>query len=146
DHILRLEKALKTARLKPVAFSLGIAALQSADKESSDGVLALAIGENSVGLQVSGGGGVAALRTLEGSLDTEGGQKRVYADVVAREIRITLGQLPAEMRDAVRRVKVFDSGDLAQQLTEELRPRVEATGMKVERVTGYPVGEFGVQL
>src|SRR5580765_2361860 len=34
DHIARLEKALKTARLKPVTFSLGIAAMQSADKES----------------------------------------------------------------------------------------------------------------
>jgi len=146
DHILRLEKALKTARLKPVAFSLGITALQCADKESSDGVLALAIGENSVGLQVSGGGGVAALRTLEGSLETDGGQQRVYAEVVAREIRITLGQLPAEMRDAVRRVKIFGNGDLAQQLNDELRSRVEPTGMKVERVTGYSSGEFGVQL
>jgi hypothetical protein len=50
------------------------------------------------------------------------------------------------MRDAVRRVKIFGNGDLAQQLNDELRSRVEATGMKVERVTGYPAGEFGVQL
>jgi hypothetical protein len=146
DNILRLEKALKAARLKPVSFSLGIAALQSADKKSSDGVLALAIGENSIGVQISCGGGLAALRTLEGSLENEGGKKLIHTDVVARELRITLGQLPAEMRDTVRQVRVFGDTGLGQQLIEELRQRVEPTGIKVERVTAYAPDEFGVKL
>src|SRR2546430_9043370 len=50
---------------------------------------ALPICEKSVALQVSCGGGIAALRTLEGTLETEGGNRRLDADVVAREIRIT---------------------------------------------------------
>jgi hypothetical protein len=85
DHLARLGKALKAARLKPVTFSLGIAALQSPQKDSSDGVRALAVGENSVSLQITCGSGVAALRTLEGVLETESGQKRFNA-AIAREI------------------------------------------------------------
>jgi hypothetical protein len=146
DHLARLGKALKAARLKPVTFSLGIAALQSPQKDSSDGVLALAVGENSVSLQITCGSGVAALRTLEGVLETESGQKRFNADVIAREIRITLGQLPAELRDTVRHLRVFGQGEPAQQLAEELPLRVDSMGMNVKRVTSYSADEFSAQL
>ena len=145
DQVVRLEKALRAARLRPVAFSLGITALQSPDKEPSQGVLALAIGPDSVGLQISFGGGVAGLRTLRGILQTEGSQTQLHSDAVAREIRITLGQLPGGLREAVRQVKVFGPGPIAQQLAEELRPRLEPMGMTVERITEYAGAEFGVQ-
>ena len=48
NHLFQLEKALKAAQLKPISFTLGIAALQSEDQESSPGLLALGVGENSV--------------------------------------------------------------------------------------------------
>jgi len=145
DHVSRLEKALKAARLKPVTFSLGIAALQGVGQASANGVMALAIGENGVGLQVSCGGGIAALRALEGTLESEGGLKRLHSDVVAREIRITLGQLPADVRGSVRQLRVFGNGDLAPELVNEIRSRVEP-GMRVEWVTKYAPDEFGVQV
>jgi len=87
--------------------------------------MALAIGENGVGLQVSCGGGIAALRALEGTLENEAGLKRLHSDVVAREIRITLGQLPADVHGAVRHLRVFGNSDLAQELVNEIRSRVE---------------------
>ena len=146
DHITRLETALKAAKLKPLAFSLGITALQSPDLPGSDGVLALAVAENSVGLQATLGGGVAALRALEGTLETEARQERIYADVIARESRITLGQLPEDVRGGVRRFRVFSQGNLGFQLAEEIRPRIEAMGMKLEVVRGYMAEDFGVQL
>ena len=71
NHLVVLDSALRAARLKPVSFSLGIVALQPAGTEASGGVLALTIGESHVGLQVTSGGGVAALRTLEGALEME---------------------------------------------------------------------------
>src|SRR5260221_12366005 len=49
DQAVRLEKALRAAKLKPVSFSLGIAALQTTDNKTSGGVLALAIGETGIG-------------------------------------------------------------------------------------------------
>ncbi len=79
NHLARLEQALRAAKLKPFSFSLGITALQPPGVEASNGVMALAIGESHVGLQVTAGGGVAALRALEGALEAEGSQRVLHA-------------------------------------------------------------------
>ncbi len=146
NHLTRLEQALRAAKLKPVSFSLAIAALQPPEADASNGVMALAIGETHVGLQVTAGGGVAALRALEGALEAEGSQRVLHADLVAREARITLGQLPSELRETVRRIRVFGPRDLAQQLVDEMELRLDATGLKVESVARYAPNEFGIQL
>ena len=146
NHLARLEQVLRAAKLKPLSFSLGIAALQPPETDASNGIMALAIGETHVALQVTVGGGVAALRALEGALEAEGSQRVLHADLIAREARITLGQLPAELRDTVRRIRVFGPRDLAQQLVDELELRLDATGLKVESVTRYAANEFGAQL
>jgi hypothetical protein len=146
DHLSRLEAVLKAAQLRPVSFSLGIVALQHPPTEASNGVLALAPGENSVGLQVSCDGGVVVMRTVEGAFELEGGEKQIQADRVAREARITLGQLPSDVRDSVRRLRVFGRSDTADELTEQLRSRVESMGIKVEQVREYAPGEFSVEL
>jgi Tfp pilus assembly PilM family ATPase len=46
NHVERLERVLRAARLKPVSFSLGITALQPAGEEPNAGVLALVLGEH----------------------------------------------------------------------------------------------------
>jgi hypothetical protein len=145
-HLVLLDRALRAARLKPVSFSPGIVALQPAETEASNGVLALTIGESHVGLQVTSGGGVAALRTLEGALEMEGGRRLLHADLVARESRITLGQLPAELRESVRRIRIFGPRDLSQQLADEMELRLEPLGLKVELVSRYADNEFGLRL
>lgn len=141
-----LEQALRAAKLVPISFSLGLVALQPAESEASNGVLALAIGETHVGLQITCGGGVAALRTIEGALETENGKRLLHADVIAREARITLGQLPAELRDSVKRVRIFGPRDLSQQLADEMELRLESMGLRVEVVGKYTGNEFGLQL
>ncbi|HWX21862.1 MAG TPA: hypothetical protein VN578_18330, partial [Candidatus Binatia bacterium] len=141
-----LERGLRAAQLKPVSFSLGLTALQNPAVEAPGGVLALAIGETHVGLQVTCGGGIAALRALEGALETEGGHRQLRADIVARETRITLAQLPASIRETVRRVRIFGARDLAQQLADEIELRLEPLGLRVELVTGYTDGDFKVHL
>jgi len=108
-------------------------------------VLTLAIGESQVGLQVTCGG-VAALRALEGAIEDEGGRRGLQADRVAREARITLGQLPAELRGTVKHIRIFGPRELAQQLADEMELRFEPMGMKVEIVSGYAPNEFGVSL
>jgi hypothetical protein len=141
-----LEDALRAAQLKPVSFSLGLTALQPAESEASNGVLALMIGESHVGLEITSGGGIAALRALEGALDTETGQRRLHADIVAREMRITLSQLPPEVRSAVQRVRIFGPRDLAQQLADEIELRLEAMDLQVELVMTYAARDFAVQV
>jgi hypothetical protein len=145
-QVLALEQILAAAKLRPVSFALGIAALQVTGDETAGGVLALAIGEGCVSLQVTVGGGVVALRAFEDILETEGGLRTLRADVLAREARVTLGQLPAELRTQIKRVRIFGSRELAQQLADEMELRFEPMGLKVDTVPVYPAGEFGVTL
>lgn len=142
-HLTRLEQALAAAKLRPASFTLAITALQPAQPGASGSILALAVGETHVALEIAAGGGIAALRALEGALELEGGHRTLHADLVAREARITLGQLPSELLGTVRKVRVFGPADLAQQLADEMELRLEVIGLKIERVTHYAAGEFG---
>jgi hypothetical protein len=166
SQLTTLEQVLAAAKLKPVSFSPGLTALQPAGAtfgvppsggsanlppkggtpNENNGVLALAIGESQVSLQITGGGGVAALRTLEGAIENEGSRRTLHTDIVARDVRITLGQLPAGLRESVRRIRIFGPHDLAQQLADEMELRFEPAGVAVELVTKYSPDEFGVQL
>src|SRR5208283_931583 len=92
------------------------------------------------------GGGIAALRGLEGAIEDEAGRRKLQADLVAREARITLGQLPVELRDTVKRIRIFGPRELAQQLADEMELRFEPMGLSVEVVAAYKPDEFGVQL
>jgi hypothetical protein len=131
--------------LKPVSFAFGLAALQPPVAETSNGVLALAVGESQVSLQITCGG-VAALRALEGAIENEAGRRELNTEFVAREARITLGQLPAALREAIKRVRIFGPRELAQQLADEMELRFEPMGLSVEVVTAYAPNEFGVTL
>jgi hypothetical protein len=146
SQLSTLEQVLTAAKLKPVSFSPALTALQSPAAETTDGVMALAIGESQVGLQITGRGGVAALRVLEGAVENEGSRRVVHADLVAREARISLVQLPAALRQSVRRIRIFGPRDLAQTLADEMELRFEPMGLKVEVVSAYSPDEFGLQL
>lgn len=145
NHLELVDRVLRAAKLRPVSFSLGITAMQP-PKPGADGVLALAIGQTQVDLQVTAGGGIFALRALEGALELEGSRRVLQVDAIAREVRITLGQLPAELRDSIRAIRVFGPRELAQELADELELRLEATGLKAEPVQHYQDGEFGLSL
>jgi Tfp pilus assembly PilM family ATPase len=145
-NVALLEKVLRAAKLKPRSFSIGITALQRPANEASNGVLALAIGETNVGLQITSDGGIAALRALEGALEMEGVRRVLHADIIAREARITLGQLSVGLRESVKRIRIFGPRDLAQELADEMELRFEAMGLKIEIVEKYSENEFGVHL
>ena len=145
NHLSRLQQALKAAQLRPASFTLGITTLPGAANET-DGVLTLMIGERDISLQVDCGGGVASLRVLDGVVETEGAQKQFNAVGLAREIRITLGQLPPEFRDTVRKVKLYGQGDIVQRFMREMSPRLEAMGMEVELAVATAADNFSGEI
>ena len=146
NHVTRLEQTLAAAKLKPVSFTLAISALQPPEKDARSGIMALLIGESHVGLQITAGGGVAALRALEGALELEGSQRVLHPDLVSREARITIGQLPADLTETVRSIRIFGPTDLAQQLADEMELRLDIMGLKIEPITRYAGNAFGVSL
>lgn len=137
-----LDQALRSAKLKPVSFLVGTAALQPPANASSDGVIALVISENTVDLQVTAAGGIVALRSLNGVFDTEGTHKTLSADLLAREVRITLGQLPAEFRDRVRTVRIYGRGDVARRFVADFSPKAKGLGLDARLVERYEAADF----
>jgi hypothetical protein len=146
DHVLRLEAALQAAQLRPVGLSLGIAALQPPEPDPAQGVVALVPGETSLGVQVTLGGGLLALRTIEGAYELEGTIRQLQAALVLRELRITLDQLAPELAEAIRRVRVFGPGETAAEIAEALGPHLPELGLSLERLTKYPPEVFGLRL
>ena len=145
-HSDRLEKALTHAKLKPVSFSPGISVLEAPESKWSEGVLALLIGESQIDLQITAGGGVAAFRTVEGCIESEGASKAIQFDRLLREIRITLGQLPTGVGDAIRSVCIYGPRELAERLAADCRTRLESLKLEVAVVSNYRPGEFDVTI
>lgn len=131
-HLARLEKVLAAAQLKPVSFSLGSLALQNPRVKTAEGV-ALIVGER-VALQIIRGGGIAALRTFDGAIENENGQKKINVDFLAREMRVTLGQLPDAIRASLSKVKIIGRGELAENLARDIAPALAPMGLTVEIV------------
>jgi len=146
EHVNRLEAVLRAAQLRPVTFSLGLTALQPAEADMTEGTLALLAGETSVAMQTSCGGGVVTLRTLDGAYEQVGAGRELQTEHVARELRITLGQLPHEVREGMRRVRVFGRNEAATELAEELRETAADWGLKVEQVRDHAPAEFGLKV
>jgi hypothetical protein len=146
EHVARLEAVLQAAQLRPVTFSLGLTALQRADTESADGVIALLPGEVTVAMQISCGGGVAMLRTLDGAFEQTGAERELQVEHIAREIRITLGQLQPEVRESVRRLRVLGRNETAQELAEELQARATSLNLKVEHVRDHTAEKYGIKI
>jgi hypothetical protein len=142
NHLIQLESVLKAAQLKPLSFSLGVTSLLDAASDASSGTVALALGENAVDVLVACHGGIAALRSLDEAVETEGVQKRLNADQLARELRVTLGQLPPDLRGILHTVRVYGSTDAAQRLVQDLIPRLASLGLQVELVRTYAPDEF----
>lgn len=143
EHVTRLDAVLNAAQLRPVTFSLAMTALMP---EAAEGTLALLPGETSVAMQISSGGGVVSLRTLDGAYEQVGAERELQTEHIIRELRITLGQLPSAVRDTMKTVRVFGRNEAAIELAEELQASARDWDVKVEAVREHPAKEFGIKL
>jgi hypothetical protein len=131
NNLNTLERVLRAAKLKPVTFGLGIGAVHPADRDTQR-VITLLVRSNAIDLQVTGGGGIVALRSLDGAIETQGAMKRISAELIAREIRITLGQLPGALVEGPGKIRIVGHGEMTRQFVHELSPRLAAMGLAVE--------------
>ena len=134
EQIDQLGAVLKAAGLKPVSFSLGLAMLpQAIPPAGGGGRITVAVDPVSVTFLISAGGGIAAFRTSEASIDSEAGEKIVNGASVARELRITLEQVPAELRSEVRELFLTGESTMVRQLAESLGDWARTAGLKITR-------------
>lgn len=146
DQISRFEAVLTAAQLRPVRFALAIAALPGALADMERGQLTAMVGDTGVTVLVAAGGGIVALRSLDNVIESEGSERRVLADAVLRELRITLAQLPDDLRGPLCELRIVGDGALTDHLARELAPRTTSLGLTVRRLTSANGVEHGLKL
>jgi hypothetical protein len=132
EQLEQLTAVLKAAGLKPVSFPLGLAALPGVIAPAGEGRITVAVEPHGAALVVSAGGGIAAFRTCEAAIESEAGEKVVNGDAVARELRITFEQVPADLRSGLRRLNLCGDEALVRQLSERLGEWAGAAGLAIE--------------
>jgi hypothetical protein len=141
-YLERLEAVLVAAQLKTVGLSIGILALP----EVETGAITAEIADSRINLLLSGEQGVLALRTIEGAFDAEGAEKRVQGELLARELRITLGQLPTEIRENVRQLNIFGEPRFAEQLRTDLEARARNLDLRARHIPAYNEAHHGLRI
>jgi hypothetical protein len=131
NNLNTLERVLRAAKLKPVTFGLGIGAMQRSDRDAQR-VITLLVRSSGIDLQVTGGGGIIALRSFDSAIEMQGALKRISTEFVAREIRITLGQLPGAFAEGSGKIRIVGQGEMTRQFVHEISPRLTAMGLTVE--------------
>ena len=143
EQVERLTAVLSAAGLKPVSFSLGLPALPAAGPAAGAGRVTVAVEAAGATLLVTAGAGIAVFRTCEATLVSGTGATVVNGPGLARELRITLEQLPAELRGGLRQVELCGDESLLPPLREHLAGWAAAAGLTVVGRGGAkrPLGE-----
>ncbi len=132
DRLELLAAMAKAARLKPVSFTLGLAALPGVVASPGKGRITVAVESTGATLLVSAGGGIAAFRTCEAAIESETGESLVDGGAVARELRVTFEQVSPDLRGDLRELCLCGDAKMVDPLTESLRDWPESVGLKVE--------------
>lgn len=129
-----LRQVMEAARLKCLGLSPAITDLVAARTPTAAGSLDLAVSpaSGSLHLQVTVDGGIAALRSLDRAIDTATTPATVRPETVAREIRITLGQLPEVLVASIRHLRLHGPAETLPALATALTARFADSGMAVE--------------
>lgn len=119
-HFDWMDRVLHHAKLRPISFTLGITAIPDA---CSAPQLFVSIGTNCLELCVKSDSGFENLRSLDAVFETNfESNHSIHPESLHREIKITLGQLPAEIRDSLKEAILLDesSSDIAETMERQL--------------------------
>ncbi len=131
SHVMAFQKIMKAAKLRPQSITLGITAV--VDPAAAGPAVILHATGQGVDMLIAAGGGIVALRSLEDHSNVEHPAHGLDVAAIARQIRITLGQLPVELRESVHTLQVFGSGERAEQILEDLPALTAPLGLEVSK-------------
>jgi len=132
-RLASLERLLTAARLKPVSIGADLVELHPPAAAPASGVITLRLGGDpgSVSLQATAGGALVALRSFEVDAEDGPGAAAPRPEAVAREVRITLGQLPEPWSQTLREVRIDGPATAARSLVDGLSARLALSGFRV---------------
>ena len=132
EQLNRLADVLKEAGLKPVSFSLGVTALPGALPAAGDGGMTIVLEPKGANLLIAAGGGIAAFRTLEATIDSEAGENVINGPALAREVRISYEQVPSDLRRDVRFLALRGEAAMVAALASVLAPWAHESGLTID--------------
>ncbi len=133
-HIDLLLSSLSSAGLTPLSLSLGITALSRTIHPSTEPTLILFATSTTLALLVCADGGIVTLRSLPDVLEGENGSRKVNGQALARQLRITLGQLPEEIHGAIRTLHLHGAPGITSRIEQELAPKLEAINLALNKM------------
>jgi hypothetical protein len=104
-----------------------------------DGCILVDVHSRGASFIVTAGGGIAAARASEAFIASETGREMIDDGALARELRITVEQLPGDLRAELRHVHLFGPEASVGPLAERLAAWAEGAGLAIER-TDVPEG------
>jgi len=135
-RLLQLCDVLRAARLKPAAFTLGVAALARPAERGAEASIVLHARETGVDMGVAAGGGILAVRGIPSQGGAFDGDRAVDAPSVIRQLRLTLGQVHEQTAREVVSVQVSGPDAIVSELVRALQE--EATAWPAEAVRPWP--------
>jgi hypothetical protein len=132
SHVVILNRILQAAKLRPLSITPAITSLTSDAGGMEEGSVTLLAGKMSIDLAIHAGGGLVALRMLDAAISPEPDGSNLDVSMIARELRITLGQLPPDLRATLRKVEIVGRRDMIEPLQLALLQPLSELGLAVE--------------
>lgn len=129
EQLEHLAAVLKGAGLKPVGISLGLATLPEVMTSAGSGRITAVLQPKGATVLVASGGGIAAFRTCESSIESDGGENVLNGAAVMRELRVTLEQLSPDLRQEVREVRLCGDERMVESLSSRASEWARTSGL-----------------
>lgn len=130
QHVRTLEKIMKAARLHMAGMTLGVAAL--ADGDAGGFGVTFFAHQDGMDMVIGRGGKVYYVRSFPGAVSLEKEEPFVDAEMIIREMRITLGRLPEEIRSGMKSYRILGETRLVDIIKKELNPLLSRMGLQFE--------------
>lgn len=135
EQLAQLSAVLAAADLSPVSYTVGVVGLGPKAAPLSPGGIAVTTEAGGSVIAITGGGGLVAFRFLPAG----------SADVLARELRITVEQIPAESRNGLKELTLAGEEPLVAAFQAAIGGWAKYLGLSI-RLVGTPRTAIADQL
>lgn len=138
EQVQQLEERLRAAGLRPASMTLTLAALDEPPPagQLEDGRLLVVQSARTVSTLFTVAGELLQVRALDGSL--------AEPDALARELRITLEDLPPPLRSRLGSVRILGPLTEARAMVEKLRHLASFSALRIEAHDQEPSAQAGL--
>ncbi|MBN1903324.1 pilus assembly protein PilM [Candidatus Sumerlaeota bacterium] len=130
QHIRNLQKVLKAAGLNPKSMTLGVSSLAKFSNASRE--MSLLYHSDGIDMGIFIDGSPISMRSFSGAVHNDENSVAIDTGSLIRELRITLGSLPSEIRKGINAITIYSDHPGEDILLEDEIKAISRLGMKVK--------------